>query len=107
MKKILLIGNGSREHAVAEALKKNRDVSLVVYAKSANPGIQALADAYEIGDLMDLAHVREFAAQQKVDFAFCGPEDPIAAGMADELEKVSIPSCFPKKLPAQLESSKA
>lgn len=107
MKKILLIGNGSREHALAEAFKKNRDVSLVVYAKSVNPGIQALADAYEIGDLMDLAHVRAFAVAQKVDFAFCGPEDPIAAGMADELEKASIRSCFPKKLPAQLESSKA
>lgn len=107
MKKILLIGNGSREHMIAETLKKNRDVSLVVYGKSVNPGIRALADAYEIGNLMDLGHIRDFAVSQKVDFAFCGPEDPIAAGVADELEKVSIPSCFPKKIPAQLESSKA
>ena len=107
MKKILLIGNGAREHIIASTLKKNPSVSVVTYAKAMNPGIRSLSDAYEIGDLLDLEHVCKFALQEKVDFAFCGPEDPIAAGMADALEIVGIPSCFPKKLPAQLESSKA
>lgn len=107
MKKILLVGNGAREHVIAETLKKSpKNVSLVTYGKTVNPGIQALSDLYELGNLTDLKHIKEFATSQNVDFAVVGPEDPIVAGAADELAMVNIPTVAPKKTCARLESSK-
>lgn len=107
MKKILLVGNGAREHVIAETLKKSpQGVSLVVYGKTVNPGIRALADVYETGSLTDLAHIRGFAVREKADFAIVGPEDPIAAGISDELATVNIPCIAPEKTCARLESSK-
>src|SRR3989339_194349 len=92
MKKVLLIGNGAREHAIAEALKKSKyGVSLFTYAKAKNPGIFDLSDGgYEIGDVLDIAHILAFAGNIKPDFAIIGPEDPIAAGVADELGKIRL-----------------
>lgn len=108
MKKILLIGNGAREHVIAETLKRSpQGVSLVTYAKARNPGIAALSDVYEIGDYKDFDHVRKFAFAQKPDFAFLGPDDPIADGVADLLLEEEIHSVAPLKTVARLESSKA
>ena len=108
MVKILLIGNGAREHAIAETFKESRKKpSLVSYMKAKNPGIAKLSDAFEIGNYNELDLIKKFALREKPDFAFIGPEDPLAHGVADLLEIIGIPCVGPKKALAQLEASKS
>ncbi|MGE3278943.1 MAG: phosphoribosylamine--glycine ligase [Candidatus Altimarinota bacterium] len=105
---ILLIGNGGREHAIAKAFARSaHQPKLFVFANKVNPGIRDLAEKYRFASsLTDLEELREFVERVKPDFAFIGPDNPIADGMADFLETLGIPSVAPKKAPAQLESSK-
>lgn len=106
--KILLIGNGGREHAVAKALARSaHKPEICVFANKLNPGIHDLADTYRLASsLSDTEELQEFVERVKPDFAFIGPDNPIADGMADFLETLGVPSVAPKKAPAQLESSK-
>lgn len=105
--KILLIGNGAREHCIAEALTKSGKAQLIVYAKARNPGLVKLATAYEIGGLSDAARIKEIALKYEPDFAVIGPDDPTADGMADVLREVGVRSVAPFKSLARLESSKS
>lgn len=108
MKRILLIGNGAREHAIAEALKRSpQGCELAVYASARNPGLQSLASVYTLGSLADLESMARFAETFKPDFAVIGPDNPIADGAADALALVGIPSVAPMKTLARLESSKS
>ncbi|MBP9717781.1 phosphoribosylamine--glycine ligase [Candidatus Gracilibacteria bacterium] len=107
MIKILLVGNGAREHCIAEALTKNGRAELIVYAKARNPGLMKLANVYELGGLSDAVKLKEIAQKYKPDFAVIGPDDPIADGMADALKEIGIPSVAPLKTLARLESSKS
>lgn len=108
MKRILLLGNGAREHCIAETLKRSlQPCELGVFASAANPGIKALTQSYRIGKLMDFESLRVFASAFKPHFAFIGPDDPIGAGAADVLLDLGIPSVAPLKAQAQLESSKS
>jgi fusion protein PurCD len=105
---ILLIGNGGREHAIAKALlRSSHQPKLYVFANKVNPGLRELADKYRLAStLSDTEELREFVEKVKPDFAFIGPDNPIADGVADFLETLGVPSVAPKKAPAQLESSK-
>lgn len=105
--KVLLIGNGAREHCIAEALMKTGRVKLATFAKAKNPGIADLSEQYEIGSFTDYRAVLDFAHRIKPDFAFIGPDDPIADGMADLLLELDIHSVAPLKTVARLESSKS
>ncbi len=106
--KILLVGNGAREHAMAEALKKSSKCNeLLVYASAVNPGIRDLASVYHAGDLKDMKAIQEFANENKPDFAVIGPENPLAAGVVDVLKLIGIPSASPAKELARIESSKS
>lgn len=106
--KILLIGNGAREHAIAEAIKRSqKEIELITFAKAKNPGIFALSSEYEIGDIMDFEHLKSFAKDKNIDFAIVGPDDPIGEGAVDALEEVGIRSVAPKKSLARLEASKS
>jgi len=106
--KILLIGNGGREHAIAEALHKSKKCTkLICFASKTNPGIKRLCYKYKIGNLVDFKHIEEFSLLEKPDFAVLGPEDPISLGMADKLAAIGIPSVGPKQMLARLESSKS
>tara|TARA_Y100000310_G_scaffold345753_1_gene469285 strand:- start:4246 stop:5562 length:1317 start_codon:yes stop_codon:yes gene_type:complete len=107
MVNVLLIGNGAREHVVAETLKKNSDVKLYSYMQSRNPGIDSLSEEVEIGDYDDFELIKKFASSLNLDFAFVGPEGPLSNGMADLLEELSIPTVGPRKELAKLESSKS
>jgi len=106
MKKVLLIGNGAREHVIAETLKKF-GAQVYTYGKARNPGLIELSEGYEVGDLKDFDAMREFTLKVKPDFAFVGPDDPIADGTADMLLELDIHSVAPLQTVARLESSKS
>lgn len=106
MKKILLIGSGAREHALARAVKKSAETELYCLASSTNPGIKSLSKRYQVGDINHMEFVAEFAVKQQIDFAIIGPEAPLELGLADLLWKKNIPVIGPKKLLAQIETSK-
>ncbi|NIP40207.1 MAG: phosphoribosylamine--glycine ligase, partial [Candidatus Aenigmarchaeota archaeon] len=106
--KVLLIGNGAREHSIAEAVRNSpQNPSLFSYIKSNNPGIRSLSKHSEIGEYDDLAKVTNFANQVKPDFCVIGPEAPLDLGVVDSLARVGIPSIGPTKELAKLETSKS
>jgi phosphoribosylamine--glycine ligase len=106
--KVLLIGNGAREHAIAEAiLRSSHSPALFAYMKSNNPGIAALAERVKIGSYSDLQAIRDWAKASGVAFAVVGPEDPLQNGVVDVLAEVGIPSVGPTKDLARLETSKS
>ena len=108
MVKILLIGNGAREHVIAETLKRSRfRPRIFSYMKANNPGIAKISEKVEIGKYEDMERILAFSKSVGPEFAFIGPDDPIANGVADELESIGIRSVAPKKKAAMLESSKS
>ncbi|MBU0667819.1 phosphoribosylamine--glycine ligase [Patescibacteria group bacterium] len=106
MKKVLLIGNGAREHVIGETLKK-AGAQVFTYGKVRNPGLIELSEDYFVGGMRDFGAMRDFALKVKPDFAFIGPDDPIADGVADMLLELDIRSVAPLKTVARLESSKS
>ena len=105
---ILLIGNGAREHAIAEALSRSsRGPILFAYMKANNPGIASLAKETRLGSYSDLAAIVDFARLSQVAFAVIGPEDPLNAGVVDALIHAGIPAIGPTKSLARLETSKS
>ncbi len=105
--RILLLSLAARGHAVADALSRSpQNPEIISIVPSRNPGIARIATETHIADLMDFKSVLEIAKKAKPDFAFIAPDDPIGAGLADELEKIGIPSVAPKKSLARIESSK-
>ncbi len=105
---ILLIGNGAREHAIAEAIVNSpKRPKLFAYMKAKNPGIAKLADGIQINSYDNLEEIKNFAQSNNIDFAVIGPEDPLNNGVVDALEEISINSVGPKKELAKLETSKS
>ncbi len=107
-KKILLVGNGGREHAICDALaRSDQNPEIYNFASAINPGIKKLAKDIFVADIMDLEAMKSYAQQINPDFAVIGPDDPIGAGAADALLELGIKSFAPNKKCAQLESSKS
>jgi phosphoribosylamine--glycine ligase len=102
--KVLLIGCGAREHAIAEALHSSE---LYAFTKNNNPGITRLAKEVKIGDECDANAVSGYAIAKKVDFVVVGPEAPLAAGVVDACEEKGVQCVGPRKALAQLETSKS
>ncbi|MFX0123409.1 MAG: phosphoribosylamine--glycine ligase [Candidatus Hodarchaeota archaeon] len=107
MNRILLVGNGAREHAIAESLCMSDNVELFVFMSRMNPGIKGLTTKYKIGDLSDNNSIVDFAKKMKTDFAVIGPEDPLKNGIVDTLEQIGVNSASPSKKMSKLEWSKA
>jgi len=105
---ILLIGNGAREHAIAEAIKRSKhSIKLFAYMKSKNPGIVKLADGYVLGKYDDFDEIKSYCTLTNINFAVIGPENPLELGIVDALEEIGVKSVGPKKVLAQLETSKS
>lgn len=108
MKKILLIGNGGREHAIGEALKRSpQGVELAVLGTARNPGLVTLVSEYRVGDIKDKETVVKFAKEFGADFVFIGPEAPLEAGVVDALAGIGIPSVGSTRQAARIETSKS
>lgn len=105
---ILIIGSGAREHALAKAFHRSPQAPhLFCCGTSNNPGIKKLTTEYWQGDICNSDHIVSLAHQWKIDFAIIGPEAPLEKGLADILWKNNIPTIGPKKILAQLETSKS
>ncbi len=108
MTNCLLLGNGAREHALAEAIIDSpQKPRLFSYMKAKNPGITKLSDSVEIGEYGDLERIKAFAQASAIDFAVIGPEAPLGEGIVDALEQINIKSVGPIKELAKLETSKS
>jgi len=105
---VLLVGNGAREHAIAEAIMRSgHDPKLFSCMKTNNPGIAALSSKCLVGPYEDLPAIMAFAKTNGCEFAFIGPEDPLNLGVVDALTAAGIPAVGPKRRLAQLETSKS
>ncbi|MDE2446050.1 MAG: phosphoribosylamine--glycine ligase [Alphaproteobacteria bacterium] len=102
--KVLLIGSGGREHALAFALAKS-PLLKKLYATPGNPGIGKLATLVSI-KVTDHSTVIGFCKSHQIDFVVVGPEAPLVAGLVDDLTKAGIKAFGPSKFAAQLEGSK-
>lgn len=108
MKKILLLGNGAREQVIAETfLRSAQKPEIFVVGKTKNPGLAKMATDYLLADVCDRDAIREFAHRVSPDFAFVGPEAPIAYGIVDMLLEMGIKSASPLQTVGRLESSKS
>ena len=103
--KILLLGGGGREHAMAWAMAQNPKCDLVVCAPG-NAGIAAVADCVAL-DIEDGAAVREYVEHHGIDFTVVGPEAPLVAGVAEAVRAGGHLVLGPDTGAAQLEASKA
>ena len=105
---VLLIGNGAREHAIAEAIVNSpKKPKLFAYMKSKNPGIAKLAEDIQMGSYDNLDEIKNFTQSNNINFAIIGPEDPLNNGVVDALASVNIKSVGPVKELAKLETSKS
>ena len=103
---VLVIGNGGREHAIVQALKKSPKVDKI-YAMKGNAGIGELAELVNV-DYCDLKAVGDWVdAHKDVEYTVIAPDDPLALGLADELESRGHRVFGPRKNAAIIEASKA
>jgi phosphoribosylamine--glycine ligase len=103
---VLVIGNGGREHAVIQALKKSPKVTKI-YAMKGNAGIAQDAELVNV-DYCNVNAVGDWVDQKgDIDFTVVTPDDPLALGLVDELESRGHRAFGPKKNAAILEASKA
>ena len=103
--KVLLIGSGGREHALAWKLSQSPELSSL-FCTPGNPGIASLAGTPPINST-DFQAVVGFCRSVAVDLVVVGPEVPLVAGMADELRAAGIAVFGPSQAAAKLEASKA
>ena len=102
--KVLLIGSGGREHAIAWKLAQSSAVTRV-YACPGNPGIAQTADCLDI-DVTDFDKIDKFAKDNAIDLVIVGPEDPLATGLTDRLTAAGFKVFGPTKAAARLEGDK-
>ncbi|MDO5720037.1 MAG: phosphoribosylamine--glycine ligase [Actinomycetaceae bacterium] len=102
--KILLVGSGGREHALARALVAGTTHEL--YCAPGNAGTAALGKNIDL-DQTDGAAIAQWARENSVELVVIGPEAPLIAGVADAVRAVGIPVFGPNADAAQLEGSKA
>ena len=103
--KVLIVGGGGREHAITWAVAKSPRVDKI-YAAPGNAGIAELAECVNIS-VMDADTLVAFAKEKAVDFVVVGPDDPLAAGVADAFLDAGFPTFGPRKNAAIIEASKA
>jgi phosphoribosylamine--glycine ligase len=103
--KVLVIGGGGREHALAWKLAQSPKVQ-AVYVAPGNGGT-ALDNRLKNIDITDIYKLREWAVTEKIALTIVGPEQPLAAGVVDEFRAHGLRVFGPTKAAAQLESSKA
>ena len=103
--KVLIVGGGGREHAIAWKLSQSPRIETILCAPG-NAGISEIADCIPV-QADDMDSLIALAKEKAIDLAVIGPEGPLAAGIVDEFERQGIRVFGPNKKCAQLEASKA
>ena len=104
--KVLILGNGGREHAIGWKLAESAGLDALISAPG-NPGLAELGTIVPGFDLSDSRAVVDLAVANSVDLVVVGPEAPLAAGIVDTLDDNGILACGPVAAGARLEASKA
>lgn len=103
--KVLLIGGGGREHAIAAAIVKSKRVDKL-YCAPGNAGIAKIAECVPIG-VMEFDRLIDFAKEKQIDLAVCSQDDPLCAGIVDAFEAAGLKIFGTRKNAAIIEGSKA
>jgi phosphoribosylamine--glycine ligase len=103
--RVLIVGGGGREHALAWKFKRD-DPSLEILAAPGNPGIAGLGECVAIA-ATDIEALARLAADRKVDLTVVGPEAPLAAGIVDRFRETGLAIFGPTRAAAEIETSKA
>ena len=103
--KVLIVGSGGREHAIAASAAKSKEVDKI-YCAPGNAGIGQIAECVPIG-AMEFDRIVAFAKEKAVDLTIVGMDDPLVGGLIDELEAAGLRAFGPRKNAAILEGSKA
>lgn len=103
--KVLIVGSGGREHAIATSVAKSSQVDKI-YCAPGNAGIAQVAELVDIG-AMELEKLADFAEKEKIDLTIVGMDDPLVAGIVDVFEAKGLRVFGPRKNAAILEGSKA
>ncbi|HVX38795.1 MAG TPA: phosphoribosylamine--glycine ligase [Gemmatimonadaceae bacterium] len=103
--KVLLVGGGGREHALAWRLRQD-DPSIEIIAAPGNPGMAELARCVPVS-VTDVPALLDLARHERVQWTLVGPEAPLAAGIVDAFRAVNQPIFGPSAAAAMLETSKA
>ena len=103
--KILIVGGGGREHAIAWKLSKENNVEKI-YCAPGNAGIAKVAQCVNISD-SDIENLVKFAKENNIDLTVVGPEVPLVNGIVDEFEKKGLKIFGPNKECSTFEGSKA
>ena len=102
---ICIIGSGGREHAICKTISLSSKINKI-YCMPGNAGTQQLAENIDL-DINNFEKVLKFLKDSKVDLVIVGPEKPLVNGIVDYLESNDIKVFGPRKIPSQLEGSKA
>jgi phosphoribosylamine--glycine ligase len=103
--KILLVGSGGREHALAWKIRQSK-LCETLYLAPGNPGMRGLGEMVDV-KANDVAGIVRAAKELGVELVVVGPEDPLAAGVVDALKEAGIKAFGPSRAGAQLEADKA
>ena len=103
--KILIVGSGGREHAIAASVAKSPKADKI-YCAPGNAGIAEYAECVDIG-AMEFDRLAAFAKENSIDLCIVGMDDPLVGGLVDVMEEAGIRTFGPKKNAAILEGSKA
>ena len=104
--KVLIIGGGGREHAIAVSMKKSRRVDKL-YCVPGNAGIAEIAECEPSIGVMEFDKIVAYAKEKQVDLVFVAPDDPLVGGLVDVLKETGFRVFGPDKKAAILEGSKA
>lgn len=104
--KVLIVGGGGREHAIAVSMKKSKRVDKL-YCVPGNAGIAQIAECEPSIGVMEFDKIIAYAKEKAVDLVFVAPDDPLVGGLVDELKKAGLRTFGPDKKAAILEGSKA
>ncbi|MDD1700269.1 MAG: phosphoribosylamine--glycine ligase [Methanoregula sp.] len=105
--KILVVGGGGREHAIACALARNSETEIFSVMAKRNYGISSLAKGVHLCGETDVNGIVSYAQKKGVEYAFIGPEAPLEAGIVDRLLSAGIESVGPTRSAARIETDKA
>ena len=104
--KVLIVGSGGREHAIAVSMRKSKRVEKL-YCVPGNAGIAQIAECEPSIGVMEFDKIAAYAKDKQIDLVFVAPDDPLVGGLVDVLQEAGIRAFGPDKKAAVLEGSKA